>query len=142
MFSSVFILSSTNLYLDNVLYAIKTTNAIIKKSMILAIKSQYLNSEIAPETLVTFAESCSKLPDGKNKPINGLIISSTNAVINLEDAWTITNTIAKPIIPKVLRKSKNCEINVLVDTRSDGDDGVDEGKLSFVNLKLILYINE
>ena len=43
----------------------------------LAIKSPYLNSEIAPETLVIFANNCSRLPEGKNKPINGLIISST-----------------------------------------------------------------
>ena len=89
----------------------------------LAIKSPYLNSEIAPETLVIFADNCSRLPEGKNKPINGLIISSTRAVINLEDAWPITNANAKPIIPNVLRKSKNCMIKVLVATGYFGDDG-------------------
>ena len=91
----------------------------------LAIKSPYLNSEIAPETLVIFADNCSRLPEGKNKPINGLIISSTRAVINLEDAWPITNAIAKPIIPNVLRKSKNCVIKVLVGNGSFGGDDVD-----------------
>jgi hypothetical protein len=49
-----------------------------------------------------------------------LIISSNSGATNLEDACPTTNEIAKPIIPKVLRKSKNCVINVLVDTRSDG----------------------
>ena len=91
----------------------------------LAIKSPYLNSEIAPETLVIFADNCSRLPEGKNKPINGLIISWTRAVINLEDAWPITNAIAKPIIPNVLRKSKNCVIKVLVGNGSFGEDDVD-----------------
>ena len=81
-----------------------------------------MNSDIAPETLITLADSCSKLPDGRNKPIRGLIISSTNAVTNLDDAWPITNAIAKPIMPKVLRKSKNWLINVLVDILSDGED--------------------
>ena len=52
----------------------------------LAIKSPYLNSEIEPETPVIFADNCSRLPEGKNKPTNGLIISSTRAVTNLEDA--------------------------------------------------------
>lgn len=88
----------------------------------LAIKSPYLNSEIAPETLVIFADNCSRLPEGKNKPINGLIISSTREVINLEDAWPITNAIANPIIPNVLRKSKNCVIKVLVGNGSFGDE--------------------
>lgn len=97
----------------------------------LAIKSPYLNSDIAPETLVTFADNCSRLPEGKNKPINGLIISSTNAVINLEDACPITNAIAKPIIPNVLRKSKNCVINVLVDNGSFGDDDDEEDGVFF-----------
>lgn len=52
----------------------------------LAIKSPYLNSETAPETLIIVADNCSRLPEGKNKPTNGLIISSTRAVINLADA--------------------------------------------------------
>ena len=97
----------------------------------LAIKSPYLNSDIAPETLVTFADNCSRLPEGKNKPINGLIISSTNALINLEDACPITNAIAKPIIPNVLRKLKNCVINVLVGNDSFGDDDEEEDNVFF-----------
>ena len=109
----------------------KTTNAIIKKSIILAIKFPYLNSEIAPDTPMTWADSCSKLPDGRNKPTRGLIMSSTRAVTNLEDAWPITNAIAKPIMPKVLRKSKNWLIKLLVDILSDGED--EEGKLFSVN---------
>jgi len=89
--------------------------------MILAIKSPYLNSEIPPETLVIFADNCSRLPEGKKNPTNGLIISSTRAVTNLEDAWPITNAIAKPIIQNVLRKSKNCMIKVLVGNGSFDD---------------------
>ena len=92
----------------------------------LAIKSPYLNSETAPETLIIVADNCSRLPEGKNKPTNGLIISSTRAVINLADAWPITNAIAKPIIPNVLRKSKNCVIKVLVGNGSFGEDDVDD----------------
>ncbi len=91
----------------------------------LAIKSPYLNSDIAPETLVIFADNCSRLPEGKNKPTNGLIISSTSAVTNLEAACPITNAIAKPIIPKVLRKSKNCIIKVLIGSGSFGEDDDD-----------------
>jgi len=97
--------------------------------MIFAIKSPYLNSEIPPETLVIFADNCSRLPEGKNKPTNGLIISSTKEVTNLEDAWPITNANARPIIPNVLRKSKNCMTNVLVGTGSFGDD--DDDGMSF-----------
>ena len=89
--------------------------------MILAIKSPYLNSVIPPETLVIFADNCSRLPEGKKNPTNGLIISLTRAVTNLEDAWPITNAIAKPIIPNVLRKSKNCIIRVLVGNGSFDD---------------------
>jgi hypothetical protein len=48
-----------------------------------------------------------KSPAGKNSPIKGVIMSSTIAVTSLEAAWPITNAIAKPIIPNVLRKSKN-----------------------------------
>jgi hypothetical protein len=36
-----------------------------------------------------------------------LIISSNRGATNLEDACPTTNAIAKPIIPKVLGKSKN-----------------------------------
>ena len=94
--------------------------------MILAIKPPYLNSEIAPETPIIFADNCSRLPEGKNKPTNGLIISSTSAVTNFEDACPITNAIAKPIIPNVLRKSKNCMIKVLVIGTGSFDDGDDD----------------
>ena len=97
----------------------------------LAMKSPYLNSETAPETPVSFADNCSRLPEGKKKPTNGLIISSTRAVINLADAWPITNAIAKPIIPNVLRKSKNCVIKVLVGSGSVDDDD-DEGEFFLV----------
>ena len=43
-------------------------------------------------------------------------------MINLEDAWPITNAIANPIIPKVLSNSKNWVIKVLVGNGSFGDD--------------------
>jgi hypothetical protein len=46
-------------------------------------------------------------PAGKNSPMKGVIISSTRAVTSLEAAWPMTNAIANPIIPNVLRKSKN-----------------------------------
>ena len=73
----------------------------------MAIKSPYLNSEIAPETLVIFEDNCSSVPEGRNKLIKWLIISSTSAVTNLEAAYPLTNAIAKLIIPNVLKKSKN-----------------------------------
>ncbi len=46
-------------------------------------------------------------PAGMNSPTNGFIISLTKAVTSLEAAWPITNAMANPIIPNVLRKSKN-----------------------------------
>ena len=46
-------------------------------------------------------------PAGMNSPINGVIMSLTRAVTSLEAAWPITNAMANPIIPNVLRKSKN-----------------------------------
>jgi len=58
-----------------------------------------------------------KSPAGKNNPINGVIISVTNAVTNLEAAAPMTNAIANPIIPNVLRKSKNsCANDVFTGT--------------------------
>lgn len=78
----------------------------MRKSIILATKSPYLNCEIAPEALVTFADIFSKLA-GKNRPTVGLIISCTSAVTNLDAANPMTKAIANPIIPNVLRKSKN-----------------------------------
>lgn len=72
----------------------------------MATKSPYLNCEVAPEALVTFADIFSKLA-GKNRPTVGLMISCTSAVTNLEAAAPMTKAIANPIIPNVLRKSKN-----------------------------------
>ena len=51
--------------------------------------------------------------------------------------WYITNANAKPIIPKVLRKSKNCMINVLVNTGSFGDD-CDDGMSFPVKLQFVV----
>ena len=52
-------------------------------------------------------------------------------MINLEDAWPITNAIANPIIPKVLSNSKNWVIKVLVGNGAfcDDDDEDDDGVL-------------
>ena len=55
----------------------------------------------------TVAAILLKSPAGRNSPINGVIISVTKAVTSLEAAWPMTNAIANPIIPNVLRKSKN-----------------------------------
>ena len=55
-----------------------------------------------------------KSPDGKNNPINGVTMSVTTTVTSLEAAWSITNVMANPIIPNVLRKSKNSWVNDLL----------------------------
>jgi len=81
------------------------------KSIILPIKSPYLNSDVAPEILVTFADILSRSPAGRNRPTVGLTISFTNAVTNLDAAAPITNAMANPIIPNVLRKLKNSCVN-------------------------------
>jgi hypothetical protein len=48
---SGFVLSSTILNRDNCLYARKTLNAIIRKSNMFGIKSQYLNSDVELGTI-------------------------------------------------------------------------------------------
>jgi hypothetical protein len=58
-------LSSTILYLDNCLYAKNTMKAIMRKSIILEIKSPYLNSVVVPARFVTLKESASRLPAGR-----------------------------------------------------------------------------
>ena len=58
----------------------------IKKSIMLDIKSPYLNSVVVPARLVTFKVIVSRLPAGKNNPMNGSIMSFTNAVTNLDAA--------------------------------------------------------
>ena len=70
------------------------------------IKSPYLNSVVEPARLVILKVNVSRLPAGRKKPIIGSMMSFTNAVTNLDAAWPITNAMARPIIPKVLRKSK------------------------------------
>src|ERR671930_2386929 len=80
------VLSSTILYLDNCLYAKNTMKAIMRKSIILEIKSPYLNSVVVPATFVTLNDSASRLPAGRKKPIMGSIISVTNAVTSREAA--------------------------------------------------------
>jgi hypothetical protein len=107
-FDSGFVLSSTNLNLDNCLYARNTINAIIKKSIIFEIKSPTMNFDFPMVNDTAF-----RFPDGMNSPIKGVMISLTNAVTILEAAWPITNAIANPIIPNVLRKSKNSCAKVL-----------------------------
>ena len=100
--------SSTSLYLDSCLYAMKTINAIMRKSIMFAIRSPYLNSDTAPDTLlVTLACIAFKSPAGRKKPIEGLTISVTRAVTSFDAAAPIINAIARPITPKVFRKSKN-----------------------------------
>lgn len=117
---SGFVLSSTNLYLDNCLYARNTINAIIRKSIMLEIKSPYLNSVMEPDRFVTLTDMFSKLPAGKKKPTIGSIISVTNAVTSLDAAAPITNAIANPIIPNTLRKSKNSWDNDFFTTAGGG----------------------
>ena len=84
------------------------------KSIIFDIRSPYLNSVVVPARLVTLKLTASKLPAGRKNPMIGSIMSFTKAVTNLYAAWPITNAIARPIIPKVLRKSKNSWVNVLL----------------------------
>jgi len=79
----------------------------MRKSIILATRSPYLKCEVAPEILVTFADIFCKSPAGRNRPTVGLTISWTNEVTSLDAAKPMTNAIANPIIPNVLRKSKN-----------------------------------
>lgn len=78
------------------------------------IKSPNLNSVVEPARLVTLKTTASRLPAGRKKPMIGSIMSFTNAVTNLDAAVPITNAMARPIIPKVLRKSKNSWANVLL----------------------------
>ncbi len=80
----------------------------------LDIKSPYLNSVVEPARLVTLKVIVSRLPEGRKKPMIGSIMSFTNAVTNLDAACPNTKAIARPIIPKVFRKSKNSWANVLL----------------------------
>ncbi len=76
--------------------------------MTFAIKSPYLNTEIAPDTvLTTSASSALRSPDGNANPMIGLIMSLTRAVTSFDAAAPIMNAIANPIIPNVLRKPMN-----------------------------------
>ena len=77
-------------------------NATIMKLIIFPIRSPTINVEFPTVNFAAF-----KSPAGKNSPINGVMISLTNAVISLEAAWPITNAIANPMIPNIIRKSKN-----------------------------------
>ena len=77
-------------------------NAIIRKLIIFEIRSPTMNVEFPTVNFTAF-----KFPAGKNSPINGVMISLTNAVTSLDAAWPITNAIANPMIPNIIRKSKN-----------------------------------
>ena len=78
-----------------------------------AVRSPYLNWDVVPATLVTFADILVNSPAGKKKPTVGLTISSTNAVTSFDAAAPITKAMAKPMTAKVFRKSKNSCINDL-----------------------------
>ena len=90
------VLSSTSLNRDSCLYARNTTRAIIRKSITLDIRFPILNSVIPPDILVTLTDIASRLPAGKNNPIRGFTMSSTNEVTSPEAAWPITKAIANP----------------------------------------------
>ena len=77
-------------------------NAIITKLIIFPIRSPTMKVECPTVNFAAF-----KSPAGKNNPIKGVTISLTSAVTSLEAAWPITNAISNPIIPKIIRKSKN-----------------------------------
>jgi hypothetical protein len=106
---SVFVLSSTILNFDSCLYAKNTINAIIKKSITFETRSPHINFDFPIANFMAF-----RSPAGKNSPMKGVIISSTRAVTSLEAAWPMTNAIANPIIPNVLRKSKNLELTIVL----------------------------
>ena len=74
-------LSSTILNLESCLYARNNMKAIIRKSIIFEIKSPHMNLEFAIVVDIAF-----KSPDGRNNPINGVIISVTTPVTSLEAA--------------------------------------------------------
>ena len=86
-------------------YSKEEINAIIKKSIMFAIKSPYLKSDVTPVNWFV-TEYCNVLrsPDGNARPTIGLIMSLTSAVTSFDAAAPITNAIARPMIPKVLRK--------------------------------------
>lgn len=75
------VLSSTILNLESCLYARNTMKAIIRKSIIFEIKSPHMNLEFAIVDDIAF-----KSPDGRNNPINGVIMSVISAVTSLEAA--------------------------------------------------------
>jgi len=79
-----------------------TIAAIIKKSMIFAIKSPYLKSDVTPVRLFV-TEYCNvfRSPEGSARPTIGLTMSFTSAVTSFDAAAPITNAIARPIIPNV-----------------------------------------
>ena len=99
--------SSTNLNRDNCLYAINTTRAIIRKSIILDTRCPILNFVVLPDILGTCKYIASRFLAGKSNPISGFMMSSTKEVTSPEAAWPITNAIASPIIPNVFRKKNS-----------------------------------
>ena len=74
-FLSGLVLSSTMLNLDSCLYARNTINAIMRKSIMFAMRSPNINVELPTVNLAAF-----KFPAGMNSPISGVMISLTNAV--------------------------------------------------------------
>lgn len=84
-----------------------TMSAIIRKSMMFAIKSPYANVDFA-----TLKDNFFKSPTScKAKPTSGLIKSVTSAVTSFDEAAPITNAIASPITPNVFRKCTNSPTN-------------------------------
>ena len=79
-----------------------------KSQLYFEIKSPTMNFDFPMVNDMAF-----RFPAGMNSPIKGIMISLTNAVTILEAAWPITNAMANPIIPNVLRKSKNSCANDL-----------------------------
>jgi len=83
-------------------------NAIMRKSIIFAIRSPYKKVDFPTENVNVF-----KSPVSCNaSPTSGVIISDTNAVTSLEAAAPITNAMASQIIPNFCRKSMNSWIRL------------------------------
>ncbi len=80
-FLSGLVLSSTMLNLDSCLYARNTIKAIMRKSIMFAMRSRTINVEFSIVILAAF-----KFLAGKNSRISGVMISLTNAVTSLEVA--------------------------------------------------------
>ena len=81
-----FVLSSTSLNRDKKRYARNNKKAIIMNDMKLLIKSPYIKCCLLPHSFVTVNCIDVRLPDGRNIPTEGLIISVTSDVTTPLDA--------------------------------------------------------